>query len=67
MKAINEYINESKQIEYRVSFVDCMNTDGIPVDASVIIDAADKATFEKYLTDEQDNTFIHAEGGDIEY
>lgn len=67
MKSINNYINESKQMHYRVSINAVNDSKGLPVDASIIIDAKDKLAFEKFLIDEQDNIFIHVNGGDVEY
>ena len=67
MKAINNYINESRQIHYRVSFNDVNDSEDLPLNASIIIEAKDKLAFEKFLIDEQDNIFMHADGGDVEY
>lgn len=62
-------IDESRQIEYRVSLVGCHNedNDGLPVDVTILVNPADKDAFVKYLENEQDNIFAHAEGPGIEY
>lgn len=65
MKDIKEYINEwavSKE-NYRVCFI-CKDK---LINATILIDKTDTDEFEKFLTDEQDNIFAHAEGGKLEY
>lgn len=34
---------------------------------SIFVDNDDVESFEKYLNDEQDNIFVHASGGNVEY
>lgn len=68
MKTLKDcFINEAKQTEYKVCFVDCVNEDNLPVNISVFVDNDDVEAFEKYLNDEQDNIFAHAVGGNVEY
>lgn len=68
MKTINQKITESKNtVKYSVSFIGNKSTAGGPIDATILVDKADAKEFEKYLEDEQDNIFQHAEGGDVEY
>ena len=67
MKTINEYINEAREIEYRVSFISPKNSDDIPFTVTILVDRENTKAFEKFLEDEQDNIFSHAEGGNIEY
>ena len=67
MKTINEYINEAREIEYRVSFISPKNSDDIPFTVTILVDHENTKAFEKFLEDEQDNIFSHAEGGNIEY
>ena len=70
MKTLKDcFINEAKQTEYRVCFVGCVNekTDNLPINVSIFVDNDDVESFEKYLNDEQDNIFAHAEGGNVEY
>ena len=63
------YADEAKQTEYRVCFVGCVNekTDNLPINVSIFVDNDDVESFEKYLNDEQDNIFVHASGGNVEY
>lgn len=66
MKHLNERLfKESKEVEYRVAFL-ANKEDGTPINATILIDQEDIKDFEKYLQDEQDNIFAHAEGGNIE-
>lgn len=67
MKNINKYLVESRRNEYRVSFVDLMDEEDLPITVSIIVDNANVKAFEEYLEKEQDNLFVHAEGGNIEY
>lgn len=67
MKTINEYINEAHEIEYRVSFLGPKNSDDTPFTVTILVDRENTKAFEKFLKDEQDNIFFHAEGGNIEY
>lgn len=67
MKTINEYINEAREIEYRVSFISPKNSDDVPFTVTILVDRENTKAFEKFLEDEQDNIFSHAEGGNIEY
>lgn len=62
-------IDESRQIEYRVSLVGCHNedNDGLPVDVTILVDSVDKHAFIEYLEREQDNVFAHVSGPGIEY
>ena len=67
MKEFKSYINESAKTEYRVSLIDCKGKEDLPITVSILVDSADVKAFEDYLTQEQDNLFAHAEGGNIEY
>lgn len=70
MKTLKDcFINEAKQIEYRVCFDACVNEkmDNLPINVSIFVDNDDVESFEKYLNDEQDNIFVHASGGNVEY
>lgn len=67
MKNITKKINEAHQVEYRVSLTNCLDKTGLPMSVIISIDAADIKHFEEYLADEEGNTFLHAEGGNIEY
>lgn len=67
MKNITESINDSvmnealREIPYRVHFLD------LDISANISVRSADQKTFEKWLEDEEDNTFDHATGGNVEY
>lgn len=60
-------LNEAKQEEYRVSFLDVADSDGIPMTVTILVDKQYSKMFEKFLEDQQDNIFSHAEGGNVEY
>lgn len=59
------FVNEARQLEYRVSLVGCHNpnNDDLPVDVTILVDPKDADAFEEYLEREQDNVFSHACGG----
>lgn len=67
MKSINEIIKEGRQNKYTVSLIDCKDNEKLPISVDIYIDKANVKEFEKYLEDEQDNIFAHAQGGNIEY
>jgi hypothetical protein len=67
MKDIIIKLNEAKQEEYRVSFLDVTDSDGMPMTVSILVDKQYSKMFEKFLEDQQDNIFSHAEGGNVEY
>lgn len=67
MKTLTNYfneslINEARQLSYRVAFVDCPD-----ISVEILVDKEDQKEFEKFLEDEEGNTFMHAGGGNIEY
>lgn len=67
MKDIIMKLNEAKHEEYRVSFLDVADSDGIPMTVTILVDKQYSKMFEKFLEDQQDNIFSHAEGGNVEY
>ena len=67
MKDIIMKLNEAKQEEYRVSFLDVADSDGLPMTVTILVDKQYSKMFEKFLEDQQDNIFSHAEGGNVEY
>lgn len=67
MKAISNYINEARQVEYRVSLIDVKDHEDLPVTVSILVPWVNQKTFEKFLEDQQDNLFAHADGGNVEY
>lgn len=67
MKTINEYVNEARKITYRVSMVDFKDEEGLPITVEMSVEPQYQKKFEKFLEDSQDNIFIHAEGGNVEF
>lgn len=72
MKTLSQYIsegtiNEARQINYRVSLIDVHDEEGLPIAVDIVVDKEYQKSFEKWLEDEQDNIFDHAEGGRVEY
>lgn len=67
MKSLNEMINEARQVEYRVALSGCLDREPMPISVSILVDKEDQRWFESYLEEEQDNIFMHAEGGNVEY
>ena len=67
MKTLKDKIFEGRGVEYRVALLCCDDKEGIPMDVTIIVDPSDVKEFEKFLTDEQDNLFMHADGGNVEY
>lgn len=61
------FVNEAKALEYRVSLINCINDEHLPVDVTIMVNYEDEDAFVKYLEDEQDNTFAHASGPGVEY
>lgn len=62
VETINENIlNEAREVEYRVQFIGMMDT------VKIIVPNVLSREFENFLANEQDNVFVHATGGSIEY
>lgn len=67
-ESMNEaLVNEARQVEYRVMVNAVMDSEGLPVTITMLVDKEYQKSFEKWLEDQQDNEFGHAEGGNIEY
>jgi len=66
MKHITEYLS-GNQKEYKVSFLNCVNDEEIPVSATIYVDENNADCFEKFLNEQEGDIFIHAEGGNVEY
>lgn len=60
-------VNEARQIEYRVSLIECTDRENLPISVTILVDKDDQKWFESYLEEKQDNLFSHAEGGNVEY
>ena len=68
MKPITErFVNESREIEYHVAFLDNKDSDGIPFTVRILVDKINQLEFENWLENERDNSIVHASGGAIEY
>jgi hypothetical protein len=70
METLSKYIqnvNEARQIDYRVALMDVQDEEGLPISVDILVDKEYQKQFEKWLEDEQDNIFSHAEGGRVEY
>lgn len=67
MKNIKEFVNESRQIEYRVALTDALDSDKLPISVSIIVDGANQRAFEAWAKKEEGNVLSHCDGGNIEY
>ena len=67
MKTLKSVLNEARQIEYRVAVNSVHDSEDLPVTVTIMVDKEHQKSFEKWLEDQQDNEFSHAEGGNIEY
>lgn len=67
MKSLSKYLTEARQIEYQVALNDVRDSEDLPITISILVDKEDQKNFEKWLEDQQDNLFSHADGGNVEY
>ena len=67
MKTLKSVLNEARQIEYRVAVNNVHDSEDLPVTVTIMVDKEYQKSFEKWLEDQQDNEFTHAEGGNVEY
>lgn len=67
MKTINDFVNEARKITYRVAIVDFKDEEGLPITVEMSVEPQYQKKFEKFLMDNQDDAFIHAEGGNVEF
>ena len=68
MKNITErFVNESREIEYRVAFLDTKDSDGIHFTVRILVEKENQRDFENWLENERDNSIAHASGGTVEY
>ena len=63
----NQSINEARELEYTVSLIGVKDDSGLPCTVTISVPIKCMKVFEKWLEDEQDNIFAHAEGGNVEY
>ena len=67
MKSLSKYLTEARQIEYQVALTEVHDREDLPITISILVDKDDQKNFEKWLEDQQDNLFSHADGGNVEY
>lgn len=68
MKTIkSRLIDEAREVEYRVAVLDVKDRDDLPCTITMKVPADCVKNFEKWLGDNQDDLFAHAEGGNVEY
>ena len=67
MKSLSKYLTEARQIEYQVALNEVHDSEDLPITMSILVEKDDQKNFEKWLEDQQDNLFSHAEGGNVEY
>ena len=65
MKAINDTINEARELRYQVSFL-LPGVNAAP-SFTVLVPAKYARAFEEFLENEQDNTVFHASDEDGEF
>lgn len=61
--SINDSVNEAREISYKVHLL----SGATGVNINMTVQRIDQKRFEDWLEDEQDNSFDHAIGGNIEY
>lgn len=68
MKTIkSRLIDEAREVEYRVAVLDVKDRDNLPCTITMRVPSDYAKNFEKWLEDNQDDLFAHAEGGNVEY
>ena len=68
MKTIkSRLIDEAREVEYRVAVLDVKDRDDLPCTITMKVPADCVKNFEKWVEDNQDDLFAHAEGGNVEY
>lgn len=68
MKNLNNYLTEGRyDNEYKVSLIDVLDEDGLPLTVTILVNKYNRKEFENWLEEQQDNIFAHAEGGSVEY
>lgn len=62
MKSLQESlnINEARQLQYRVSFNDTKDEEGLPYGVTILVDKEYQKDFERFLEKEEMNIFAHA-------
>ena len=66
MRAINDIINEAREIKYSVSFI-LPDTGADTPSFTVMVPAKYARAFEKFLENEEGNTVYHASDADGEF
>lgn len=67
MKTLENFINESRKVTMRCSFVGCADSKGENFSVDLLIPIDKVKDFEKFAEKEQDNIFVHFESDNIEY
>ena len=60
-------VNEASEVKYRVAFLDFLDEEGLPPTVTILVPREYTRKFDKFLEDQEGNTFMHAEGGSVEY
>ena len=56
-----------KKVKYRVAIIDFKDSEGLPITVEMSVESQYQNKFEQFLLDNQDDAFIHASGGNIEF
>lgn len=67
MKTIQEKITEGRQVTFRVAFNDFVDSEGLPIGVSILVDSQDAEAFDKFGEQEEGNIFAHFDGRNTEY
>ena len=60
-------LTDAREGYYHVSLNDVKDSEGLPVNVTIMVDRSNKKEFERWLEAEEGNIFAHAEGGNVEY
>lgn len=61
-KLNDSLINEAREEAYTVAFTGFVDKDGLPISTTIYVPKEHRKAFEKYLSNEKDNTIYQAEG-----
>ena len=60
-EAINNSVNEAREVAFRVAFNDAKDKEGLPISATILVDRNNKNEFRTFLSKEIHNIFSAAE------
>ena len=62
-------VNEARELQYTVAFIDVKDKDGLPISVTMLVPAKYASKFDVFLEKEEGNIFIHAENntGSVSY